>query len=302
MRRLQLTVPGRWYLALTIALGVVALSSGNNALYLVESLLLSGLILSGILSERAISAVHVEIIRRPSTAGSPSRDQIHVKNLKRYTAFCLEIGEWKDGKFTHVAYIPRIGGKQHLILPSRQVFPKRGKHTWDGFAIATSYPFGFARKIKLIKRKEERLIWPAGLTEGDERLSRAAGAARNLGGEISEGEIRPFTSEDDYRLIIWPLSAKGSEPLVRMRRSEQEGQELTLDLRTDGGEAFEANVRQIAHRFHAIGSSKSMAQDNSGLVLVDWNGRRKFRGKIQVLNQLAQVQPSGSSPREPSAA
>src|SRR4051812_25592145 len=98
MRRLQITIAGRWFLALTIALGVVSLASGNNVIYLIESLLLSGLILSGILSERAISGLTVDIIRKPALAGAPNRDLVRVKNRKKHPIFCVEIGEWRNGE------------------------------------------------------------------------------------------------------------------------------------------------------------------------------------------------------------
>jgi hypothetical protein len=108
IRKLEVTRSGKWYIALTIALGVTALASGNNAIYLMESLLLAGLILSGVLSERQVSAVRVEFLRVQAKSGEATSDWIIVRNLGKRTLFCLEIGEWKEGAFRSLAFFPKV--------------------------------------------------------------------------------------------------------------------------------------------------------------------------------------------------
>src|SRR5205085_2670668 len=59
-RRLSFTALGRWYVALTIAIGFAAINTGNNLLLLVLGLLLSSIIVSGVLSETSLRGVKVE--------------------------------------------------------------------------------------------------------------------------------------------------------------------------------------------------------------------------------------------------
>jgi uncharacterized protein (DUF58 family) len=286
VRRLHVTASGKWYIALTIALGVVALVSANNVLYLIESLLLSGLILSGVLSERAISAVRVDLARRPAEAGSASRDRVRVTNERGFPLFCVEVGEWRAGRFVPLAYIPRLAPRATGTYESRQVFGARGRHRWDGLAVATSYPFGFARKFRVERGAGERLVWPAREKgRGLEPESATARQGQLTGIEIADGEVRPYAPDDDCRLIVWPLSARGGEPLVRMHRSAEDSPDVILDARCAPGPEFERRVRAAAQPFYRGGDSTS-----GMLVVLEREGPRRFHGQRRALDALALIE------------
>lgn len=292
MRRLQITVSGRWYVALTIALGVVAMVSGNNVLYLIESLLLAGLILSGILSERTIAAVEARWLRGRAIAGETLPDRLHVSNGRRFQIFCVEIGEWRGGKLHPLAYLPKLAPGAAVTIPCKAIAGARGTHRWDGLAVATSFPFGFARKILILRDPGERLIWP-GRAPGlaTVREDRSGRQGQRSGGELSDGEIRTYDPSDDSRMIVWTLSAKGQGPLVRVRRREQETPRIRLDLRAEAGEEFERDVLAAARHFHeSRGGDEGF---ESILILTDHGGSRKIRGRIAVLDELARARALG---------
>jgi uncharacterized protein (DUF58 family) len=288
-RKLELTLSGKWYVALTIALGVIALVSANNVLYLIESLLLSGLILSGILSERAVSAIRVDVRRAPASAGARSRDQLRVTNTTRAAVFCVEVGEWCEGRFVPLAFLPRLAPLGSSAPPSRQRFERRGKHRWQGLAVATSYPFGFARKIRIFGEPGERLVWPA----REEDLARAGdpgGDPRRTPRaplEPAEGEIRPFVPEDDSRRIVWTLSAKGTGKHVRVLRSRGGDPEVVLDARGASGEEFERRVREAARPFHGLEPGS-----RSGKLTVVSSERTLAQGRERALDLLALAEAS----------
>lgn len=285
-RRLRFSVSGRWYIGLTIALGVVALASGNNVLYLIESLILSGMILSGILSERQVSAIQFDVEMHPAIAGQLSQDRFRVRNTRRFPVFCVEIGEWKEGKFHHLSYIPKLSGKTSGIFPGNSVFGKRGIHEWQALAVATSYPFGLAQKIKIIPSAGSRLIWPERATELGSLSAPAPGSGQSLrhGLFIADGEVRAMNHDDDSRMIVWTLSAKGTDPLVRIRRSESEDPQVVLDL-TLFTENFEEKVQQTALPFH----QQILAHDFHGgvLTILRGQGKKKIHGAKQALDELA---------------
>jgi uncharacterized protein (DUF58 family) len=290
-RRLQLSIAGRWFVALTIALGVIAMGTGNNVIYLIESLLLSGLILSGVLSERGISAIEFDIQRQPAIAGTVSRDRVRARNRRRFTLFAIEIGEWSNGAFVPLAYIPKLGGGAEVIVPSRQHFEHRGSHRWEALAVATSYPFGLARKIRIIHSVGMRLVWPENAHgKRPVRQPSAEGAGARAGSDLADAEVRPWNQDDDSRMIVWTLSAKGSGPVVRVRKSEQPSPDVTLDLRARAGpdDEFERRVRASAQPFYQLGDNIA----GGTLTIVREGGeRRRFHGRTQALNQLALAQP-----------
>jgi uncharacterized protein (DUF58 family) len=292
-RRLEVTYAGYWYTALTIGIGVVALLSGNNVLYLIESLLLSGMIFSGVLSERAISAVNVEILRSPVIAGEPARDRVRITNRRRFPVFCIEVGEWRGRRFERVAFAARIGPRSSVLLPSSAIIADRGLHRWERVAVATRYPFAFARKIRFVEGPGERLVWPG--REGGASADRSASshAAGSRGGDdFAEGEVRPLTPDDDYKGVVWTLSAKGGDTYVRTRKSEQKSPEVRIDLRAAPGVEFEQNVRIAAQPFHRQSNG-----DGSGsglLIVLDHDGRRVVRGRFQILNWLALTKAVGT--------
>jgi uncharacterized protein (DUF58 family) len=291
-RKLQVSPAGIWYVGLTILLGVTAMASGNSIVYVFESLLLSGLILSGILSERQISGIEVEIRRRQARAQEPTRDIIHVTNRRFTPAFCMEIGEWRNNRFEPMIFITRLAPQSSVVLSSRQVIRERGAHEWQSLVIATSFPFGFARKLMLLPSAGKRLVWPAplfskpGIQNADSNFS-----GSKAGTSVVDGEVRSMTFGDDYRLIVWPLSAKGTEPQVRTRKSEKPSPEAVLDLRTAPGEEFEQRVRETAHQFYSQESIPSKT-DSGSLTLLGLNGKRQILGSRKALDELATVRAS----------
>ena len=294
-RKLHVTVSGRWYVALTILIGVVAIVTGNNAIYVMESLLLSGLILSGILSEQVISSADVEIKRGPAVAGSllSNGDQVIIHNRSNRLLFCLEIGEWGEWKsaFVPLAWVSQLKPRATVTLTSRRVYAQRGTHRWTALAIATRYPFGFARKIRFKNQPGTRTVWPALPAHAkiprsfeDRRLNPAAGSV------LQQDEIRPMLLDDDYRSIVWTLSNKGSEPVVRARKAEKQSARVVLDVRGGPGPQFEEMVSSAAFTFY-------QAEDplTCTLVILHQHGRKIWRGRLTILNQLAIVQAQGQA-------
>lgn len=276
---------GKWYIALTIALGVTALASGNNAIYLIESLLLAGLILSGLKSEKQISSVKIEFLRLQAKAAEATADWIIIKNEGNQTLFCLEVGEWRNGRFYPLAFFPRVRGKETVRAQSKQEITKRGVHRWDGFAIATSFPFGFARKMKVVRKPGERVVWPTPTPlrkdVGDERTGQRGN--RNSEIEVVEGEIRKYEWTDDARMIVANQSFRGLGPMVRNRRPILKEPEVILDIRQNPGESFEVAIRKASAFFYH--------SENADLIIVQGKGRKRITGKQAALTALALIQP-----------
>lgn len=283
VRRLEVSRAGKGFLLLTIGVGVVSLASGNNVLYLVESFLLSCLILSGILSERIVSAIQVDFFRIQARAGEPVSDWIMATNKTKKTVYCVEVGEWKRGKFISLCFIPQIKPLETVRVKAERVIETRGIFSWDGFAIATRYPFAFAKKIKVVRRPGERIVWPAkdsGVSDQNLLPDSTTGHIRSEP-DIVDGEIRAFDSNDDARLIVANQSIRGQGWMVRNRRAQNKDPEIILDARTEPSEEFERMVRRTARPFYET--------DQASLILIQKTGRRTIKGSRNALTALALV-------------
>src|SRR3981189_3723490 len=79
------TRDGCWCLFVVIGLDVAAINTGNNLLYLLVSLLLSLIVVSGVLSEQSMRGVHLEAeIPEEIHAGAPALFGALVQNGKRW--------------------------------------------------------------------------------------------------------------------------------------------------------------------------------------------------------------------------
>ncbi|HUP56434.1 MAG TPA: DUF58 domain-containing protein [Bdellovibrionota bacterium] len=294
MRRLQLPIAGRWYVGMLVLMGGVSLVSSNSVVYLMESLLLSGLLLSLIVSYRAAQAIRVEVRRRPIRANGENQDLIVISNRSRFPVFCIEVEEWSGKESRRLAFIPYLKGRTVTTLPARAVYGWRGEWSWDGIAVSTTYPYGFLKSVAPYKRDGKRIVWPAAAGGGAPGGSRLEGQSQSPGGSaVLEGEVRPMNYDDDVRSVVWTLSSRGGDLMVRMRASDRHLEGLTLDLRTAGGPDFETRVSALATRVYELPANDTEAV---GLTLVDWEGKRHLRGRTRVLDCLATIRPLGARP------
>lgn len=296
-RRLQVTAAGWWYVGLTIALGVAALASGNNALLLLESLLLGGLILSGILSEWCVSAIEVRWSRRGVHAGEACGDEVVLINHSNFNWFAVEAGEWKEGRFLSHGGIERVEPRGTARLRSKRTYGERGVAHWEAFAVATAFPFGLARKIRFVHAAGQRLVWPARQGESPSheeghgpRRARHAVAAASQAHEIVEGELRPWSRELEFRDIVWTKRGPDGGLLGRVRRPARSRRRYALDLRQRAGDPFEAQLRALAA---ALGAERGEAVE---LELISAAGSQRMQGVIASLDALASAQASGQAP------
>src|SRR5689334_1765490 len=97
-RRLKFTREGRYFCALTVGIGLAAINTGNNLLYLLLGWLLSMIIASGAMSEVTMRGLIVR--RRPAPrifANQPFLMEISVENLKdSMSSFSIEIEDLID--------------------------------------------------------------------------------------------------------------------------------------------------------------------------------------------------------------
>src|SRR3954452_19448706 len=137
-RRLSFTRLGRWYTGLTIGIGLAAINTGNNLLFLVLGMLLSSIVISGILSEQSLKSVRIER-RLPAgaSAGLPALIGLVARNgKKRAPSFSLELRE-KGGEVAGRGFLVVLGAQQTAEIAYRFTPQRRGLHRFDQLEVAT---------------------------------------------------------------------------------------------------------------------------------------------------------------------
>jgi len=232
-RRLKLTREGRYFIAITIGIGLAAINTGNNLLYLLLGWLLSVIIASGAMSD--VSMRGLRVTRRPPGrlhANRPFLMEISVENLKRSLAsYSVEIEDLIDERpLDKKCYFLKVPPGRVQRTSYRHTFNRRGLYRFDGFRIATKFPFALFHKSRDVHEQGEVLVYPAvfavPLPAPRARYVGEAHTAR-LGRRGEFFGLREYRDGDDRRMIHWRSTARSGRLLVREHEEEAQ-QRATL--------------------------------------------------------------------------
>ncbi len=214
------------FVFLAVGVGVGAINTGNNLLYLLLGWALSFIIASGVLSERNLRRLVVH--RRPPPrvfAGQPFLMEISVENAKQKLAsYSIEIEDLLSGRpLDKKCYFLKIPPGKTQRTSYRHTFARRGQYRLDGFRVATKFPFGLFRKSRDVEEIGDVLVYPA-ITA----MPRPAPQARQVGDAMAErlgrrGEffgLREWREGDDRRDVHWRSTARTGRTMVREYEDE----------------------------------------------------------------------------------
>ena len=204
-----------------MGLGVAAINTGNNLLYLLSSMLLGLVVVSGILSEAVMRGLRLTaIVPEEIHAGRPALIGATVANRKRHVpSYSINIEVPGPGEAGRVAYLPRLPAGAERLATWEVTLPARGRHRLPGVRVTTRFPFGVFLKAGQVILDEEVLVYPALVPVPAELLRRIGGSGsaqtrrRGRGSELHN--LRDYRPGDDPRLIHWRSSAKTQALTVR---------------------------------------------------------------------------------------
>ena len=308
-RRLRFTRLGRWYVALTIGIGLAAINTGNNLLFLVLGLLLSSIVVSGLLSETSLRGVRVER-RLPASAsvGAPALVGLSVRNGKpRAPSVGLALRE-KGGDTLGQGLLLLLGPGKTEEISYRFTPQRRGMHRFEQLELATRAPFGLFEKSRDLDAPGELVVFPR-------RVAPPAREERQLAreGERSTGRpghglevhaLRDHRPGEDVRSIHWRSSARAGK-LIGIDREEERRRQVcvVLDHRGASGAALEAAVERAAALFeHALDRGADVSLALCGEHLPAGTGERHRLAGLTLLALLDAAAPDAPHPLpEPSA-
>ena len=256
-RSIRLTPEGTRFILLTLAVGVAALNTGNNLLYLLLAMMLSLIVMSGILSEQCLR--HLTVRRRMPAhifAGRQATAAMSIANRKlRLPTFSLRVMDVvKRGTVDRGIHFLHLPPHASVTRPYSILFARRGRHRIEGIKLLTRFPFGLFIKATMLPLESDLVVYPdpKPLSEGLVHELVALGqdhAMLRRGQGVGLYNLREYMPGDDSRTIHWKTSARQAHLIVRETEVEDQRQ-VTLALPTAGPEnrpdAFEQAVVLVA--------------------------------------------------------
>ena len=247
---------------MTIGVGLAAVNTANNLLYLVLGLLLSLLLVSGVLSDLALLRLRVSrSLPKRMFAGKRTLVEIIARNEKRWVAsVSVEMTDELEGLDPDSAHFVRIKAKAEERATYACESPKRGRLVFGPIRVVTRYPFGLIEKGFTVSVPDELVVFPR-LLEGvkppplDQAEGDLSPMHRTGRGSEFAGGVRFYREGDEARDIHWRRTAARGELVVRERAREARAMvTLTIDNRFDLGttkgrrwrERFETEVSRVA--------------------------------------------------------
>lgn len=207
-------------MGITVLLGVSAVNTANNLLYLVVSSLLSFMLISGFLSRLNLSSLKVELIPPQEVfAQRKTPFKVQITNQKFLPSFLLKLSSEVDEKL-----IPIVKDRAQTNLSF--YFKRRGKVDELKLLIYSDFPLGLFRRERELLVKVSFYVFPrplkASLLEvGVEGSGKQEGGRESYGYEEFKG-VREYSGEPIKR-IHWKATAKLNKLMVKETYSKETG-------------------------------------------------------------------------------
>ena len=253
----EVTKAGVVYVLVTLVIGIAALNTGNNLLFLILASLIAVILMSGVLSSITLSGVEMRLqLPGHIFAGQPVRSLVEVHDEKlTLPSFSLRVEAVRPKTSAHAAmletpvYFPYIPKHDRVQQHVPMTFPRRGIYSQEAFRIVTRFPFGFLQKARRIDLKSEALVYPSVEPTRDffEVLPGMQGALESLAKGRGQDlyALRDYQPRDSSRHVHWKASARLGSLMVREFTREDDCRViLVLDPHTSPGlAAKEADAR-----------------------------------------------------------
>lgn len=216
--RVKVNKAGLFFVGITIFLGVAAVNTANNLLYLVVSSMLAFMLLSGFLSLYNLKGIEVLLLPPQEVyAGSSSLFTAIVKNKKRMPSFLIRLTIDKEQ-----CLFPLVHKEHACTIPAR--FEKRGFYKSINLKISSSFPVGLFERYYETETEIDLIVFPQPVEAKRHELMKLG---VEKGTHVAHGRkgfdefygIREYAG-DPIKLIHWKVSAKTGTIYVRELKEE----------------------------------------------------------------------------------
>jgi uncharacterized protein (DUF58 family) len=237
--RYKITRGGTLFILAIVLVGLAAIASANNLLFLILAAMLATLLVSGFVSRLCLAALQLDfLVPEHIPAGRSVPGKLYVRNQKwLMPSFSIRvegIHQLNSPTLKSGVYFPLIAGGATLEEAVEVRFPKRGAYRQNSFAFLTSFPFGFLEKSARVTLSREMIVYPSidPWPGFDDLLAGIAGEIethyRGLGRDFYR--IRPYEVLESARHLDWKASAHtGSLQVREFAREQERTVEMFLD-------------------------------------------------------------------------
>ena len=225
-RTLKINSTGFYFIGFVFAVGIAAVNTGNNLLYIILGAMLSFIVASGVMSN--IDLKKLEVIRESIDspfARTPTIYRIDLKNKKKFFSSYLILVEEKSLDGPNV-FIPVIEPSDTSFGVIRAVFPKRGHYKLGRIKISTNFPFGLFSKGMSVDLGQEVLVFPQIREIDPEKYGFSGSAGETSVGRFGYGSepwgVKEFLPGDNPKYIHWKSSAKRDDFMKKEFAKETE--------------------------------------------------------------------------------
>lgn len=229
-RRYHIHFSGILFTGVTLFLGIGAINSQNNLLFLVFGLCLGAVLVSGILSGAMMMGLRLHRLAvSDGVVGVPLRIAYSVRsNSKLLAAYAILIRERHHAEPVPITppistCIVKVGPGERIRCSALVTPLRRGRLILSRVEASSSFPFGIFRKSVSIDQSAEVLILPR-LRPVRDAVFESLAARRLQHGLASSSKrgmgddfwgLREYAPGDSARLIAWRAAARTGELVVR---------------------------------------------------------------------------------------
>lgn len=203
--RTRLTIAGWILIVVAFGIGTAAYNAASNILFMTLSLLLSGLVLSGVLSSINFRRLELSLESpRHLRVGEPGAGAVLIENRKRiFPTMSLSLFARSSAeKEMHRLYmLQALDSGKHTKLEWTFVPSARGPVRLGLHSMQSRYPFGLINRIVPLEVSEDLLVWPeridvefAPATSGHRQTAGVARRSPGMGTDLMN--LRNYVSGD----------------------------------------------------------------------------------------------------------
>ncbi len=236
------------YIASTLLLGVAAVNTGNNLLFLVVSSMLGFMAVSGLLGWFNIRGLAV-VVHLPDEvyAGVPTLVSIRIENGKRYLPSFLITARVAESPTSYITLDPGSPETGSIQL----AFPERGMHGVPVAVISSPFPVNFFVRYIRVPVPGLFPVFPAPRPSASPAAGGKpdAGAAQSHPAPGYDGElakISDYRGGESLKQIHWRLSAKHEDFKVK-HMTANAADPVVLELDRIPGRDLEERLAHCAY-------------------------------------------------------
>lgn len=291
--RYRMTLEGVLFIGVTFAIGLAAFNTGTNLLYLICSMLLSFLIVSGLASTNSLRGLTIRrSAPRQAVAGEDCRIEIILRNLKHWhTSYSLRVMDRSvEGDLLGAVYFLTVPRRSvvHAVYSTR--FPSRGVYRLGELSVTSRFPFGLFERSWAQRIDHEILVYPRlvdvrpVLRQAEVDLGEIESGKRGPGTSLYQ--LRESTGQESARLIHWRTSARARRLMV-MEFEKEEKRRVSIFLNNALTQPPDDRLKDRFERAVVLAASltRYLLEADYHIQLVTGSGKVPFSAGISHLHR-----------------